>query len=324
MLPHHQAVWIVFLKAETNTSVLILNVVLKPRNTGWHILCVLYRVFTRSFKTNVMKAILKASLVLLLHAPVFIFAQQQDQLQQQQKQPKLTSYDSDGDGIPDSTDQCMLLKGSKDFNGCPYQRKITTIDRDGDGLKDAMDKCPDMFGLKANHGCPDIEKPKNTKERSTIIDESSSLFTTTSSLSTEEDEIFKTTLSHIMTGSIAQLAVEKDELSIASNAEGGIPAASCLPGAKKCYLSNNSKTFYADFGIYTSQETAAAKYYALRKRLNETLRPDEWNGKETETGGYIDKFELTQKVQTTSSPVVTTHVDRMNDTYRVYITVERK
>ncbi|HLP50866.1 MAG TPA: hypothetical protein VK154_08275 [Chitinophagales bacterium] len=271
-----------------------------------------------------MNAKQKVYLFLLLAAPFFAIAQQQDQLKQQQKQPKLSSYDSDGDGIPDSTDQCVLLKGSKDFKGCPYQKKVTTIDRDGDGLKDALDKCPDMFGLETNHGCPETETLKNTKERSTIIDEGSSLFTTTSSLSTEEDEIFKTTLSNIMTGSIAALAVEKDELSIASNTEGGIPAASCLPGAKKCYLSNNSKTFYADFGIYTSQETAAAKYYALRKRLNETLRPDEWNGKETETGGYIDKFELTPKIKTTSSPIVTTHVDRMNDTYRVYITVERE
>lgn len=59
--------------------------------------------------------------------------------------------DSDGDGVPDSRDQCPgTPQGVKvDANGCP-------LDSDGDGVPDYMDKCPNTpqgVAVDAN-GCP--------------------------------------------------------------------------------------------------------------------------------------------------------------------------
>ncbi|HWB65198.1 MAG TPA: hypothetical protein VG603_16905, partial [Chitinophagales bacterium] len=52
---------------------------------------------------------------------------------------KANSYDSDGDGIPDSTDACLLVKGLPQYQGCPYPKNITPTDQDGDGVADAFD-----------------------------------------------------------------------------------------------------------------------------------------------------------------------------------------
>src|SRR4051812_46449874 len=95
-------------------------------------------------KPPMMKTILKIYTILLLAIPFAGMAQQ-------------TSFDSDGDGIPDSIDQCILAKGTAEYKGCPYPKKISVNDRDGDGIKDASDQCPDMFGLTENHGCPTIK-----------------------------------------------------------------------------------------------------------------------------------------------------------------------
>jgi OmpA-OmpF porin, OOP family len=62
--------------------------------------------------------------------------------------------DTDGDGVPDYLDKCPKTKlGMEvDENGCP-------IDTDGDGVPDQMDKCPDTpKGAKVNElGCPDSD-----------------------------------------------------------------------------------------------------------------------------------------------------------------------
>jgi outer membrane protein OmpA-like peptidoglycan-associated protein len=68
-----------------------------------------------------------------------------------------TDKDTDGDGIPDSRDQCLLEPEDKDGylddDGCP------DVDNDGDGIPDDKDKCPnepeDFDGYQDDDGCPD-------------------------------------------------------------------------------------------------------------------------------------------------------------------------
>src|SRR5580693_9439240 len=65
--------------------------------------------------------------------------------------------DTDGDGIPDKADQCVLEPEDKDGylddDGCP------DVDNDGDGIPDSKDQCPnepeDFDGYKDDDGCPD-------------------------------------------------------------------------------------------------------------------------------------------------------------------------
>ncbi len=65
--------------------------------------------------------------------------------------------DTDGDGIPDTVDQCTLEPEDKDGyldqDGCP------DVDNDGDGIPDSKDQCPnepeDFDGYKDDDGCPD-------------------------------------------------------------------------------------------------------------------------------------------------------------------------
>ncbi len=62
----------------------------------------------------------------------------------------LTGPDTDGDGVPDASDACPTVKGSRS-NGCaaPLQS-----DPDGDGVFGAADKCPAANGAGAIDGCP--------------------------------------------------------------------------------------------------------------------------------------------------------------------------
>jgi outer membrane protein OmpA-like peptidoglycan-associated protein len=55
--------------------------------------------------------------------------------------------DIDGDGVPDKVDECPLVFGLAEFNGCP--------DTDGDGVPDKEDRCPYEKGTKQTAGCPD-------------------------------------------------------------------------------------------------------------------------------------------------------------------------
>ncbi|MBN2261942.1 MAG: OmpA family protein [Prolixibacteraceae bacterium] len=57
--------------------------------------------------------------------------------------------DRDNDGIPDYLDDCPEVPGLPEFNGCP--------DRDGDGLPDHIDACPDLPGPHELNGCPDSD-----------------------------------------------------------------------------------------------------------------------------------------------------------------------
>lgn len=62
--------------------------------------------------------------------------------------------DSDGDGIPDSVDQCPTIPGAPP-TGCPA---IPVADADSDGIPDHLDQCPTVPGNTAN-GCPAVAPP---------------------------------------------------------------------------------------------------------------------------------------------------------------------
>jgi outer membrane protein OmpA-like peptidoglycan-associated protein len=72
--------------------------------------------------------------------------------------------DTDGDGIPDVDDQCVVEPEDKDGyldeDGCP------DLDNDLDGIPDAIDKCPneaeDPDGFEDEDGCPDPDNDKDT------------------------------------------------------------------------------------------------------------------------------------------------------------------
>ena len=66
--------------------------------------------------------------------------------------------DRDGDGVPDSEDQCVMTPevrdGIEDEDGCPE------ADDDGDGITLKHDKCPlepeDCDGIEDDDGCPEL------------------------------------------------------------------------------------------------------------------------------------------------------------------------
>ena len=62
---------------------------------------------------------------------------------------KFGAKDTDGDGVYDKDDECIDVKGLKEFKGCP--------DTDGDGIPDKDDACPEEKGTKENKGCPDTD-----------------------------------------------------------------------------------------------------------------------------------------------------------------------
>jgi len=82
--------------------------------------------------------------------------------------PTTTESDLDGDGIPDSIDQCDFqperFNGFQDEDGCPDDDPVGFIqpifpDTDGDGILDIDDLCPtqgEIFnGIEDTDGCPD-------------------------------------------------------------------------------------------------------------------------------------------------------------------------
>ena len=64
--------------------------------------------------------------------------------------------DTDGDGLPDNLDECPLVPGPIANNGCPW------ADGDGDGVADKDDLCPDVAGTIANSGCPEVTEAVRT------------------------------------------------------------------------------------------------------------------------------------------------------------------
>jgi hypothetical protein len=78
-----------------------------------------------------------------------------------------TAPDRDGDGIPDSSDDCISRAGTRSNNGCPEratsepqtsnQPQNNPDDSDGDGTNNSADACPDSGGPDWNAGCPVTE-----------------------------------------------------------------------------------------------------------------------------------------------------------------------
>lgn len=62
---------------------------------------------------------------------------------------KLYKKDFDQDGIKNKNDQCPMVPGLLEFNGCP--------DTDGDGVEDSKDACPEFAGKPELNGCPDSD-----------------------------------------------------------------------------------------------------------------------------------------------------------------------
>lgn len=73
------------------------------------------------------------------------------------------ALDTDGDNIIDLFDKCILLKGTKELEGCPK-------DTDKDGVYDIHDLCPNLAGNKENNGCPTALSKDETIELSTLAD----------------------------------------------------------------------------------------------------------------------------------------------------------
>lgn len=79
--------------------------------------------------------------------------------------------DTDGDGLPDSDDQCPNKKGPRENRGCPTGGSSDndsgsddpvddpTNDSDGDGLSDPDDQCPHAGGPTWTGGCPEDDVP---------------------------------------------------------------------------------------------------------------------------------------------------------------------
>lgn len=78
--------------------------------------------------------------------------------------------DSDGDGVPDHIDGCKDVPGPGEYDGCP--------DRDGDQIPDNVDKCPDEPGAPETEGCPVPEDEQVTLESDRIRIKGNILFET--------------------------------------------------------------------------------------------------------------------------------------------------
>ena len=77
---------------------------------------------------------------------------------------EISDPDTDGDGVLDSQDACVVEPEDKDGylddDGCPE------LDNDLDGIPDVTDKCPnepeDLDGYEDEDGCPDPDNDKDT------------------------------------------------------------------------------------------------------------------------------------------------------------------
>jgi|GEM_PF-5760565 len=79
--------------------------------------------------------------------------------------------DTDGDGLPDTSDRCPNQAGPRTNDGCPVDTDNDDTessrpddippDSDGDGTADPLDACPSRPGDGNNRGCPDGVDPNN-------------------------------------------------------------------------------------------------------------------------------------------------------------------
>jgi len=92
--------------------------------------------------------------------------------------------DTDGDGLPDSDDNCPNKAGSRENRGCPEKNSSDddsgtdkpepvdepTNDSDGDGLSDPDDRCPTEGGPTWTGGCPEDVPPPTVPDPNDIPD----------------------------------------------------------------------------------------------------------------------------------------------------------
>lgn len=77
-----------------------------------------------------------------------------------------STFDTDGDGTPNTNDLCPNDPGPRTNNGCPLPSDNEGThdipdDTDGDGTADPLDACPTVPGDGANSGCPPGTDPNN-------------------------------------------------------------------------------------------------------------------------------------------------------------------
>lgn len=89
--------------------------------------------------------------------------------------------DSDGDGIPDLTDECPYVPGKPEMFGCP--------DSDADGIGDSRDKCPFEAGPASNNGCPEVAKVEEIKKVETPTTTTTTTTTTKPSTTTKSRNV---------------------------------------------------------------------------------------------------------------------------------------
>jgi len=264
---------------------------------------------------NFMKA-LKCILVLAVSVPALAFAQQ------------ATSYDSDGDGVADSLDKCLLVKGSAAFHGCPQDVKVTNDDRDGDGVADIDDKCAFMYGAKENGGCPDLGQLSESLKTEApgnygTFDQKSSAtaFTTSSSTKVIASNEFKEQLAMIISGADNDFS----KLTVEQRRNADAKATTCLKGAKECFVTSGKDVrYFAVIGNYSDIKLALAEFDKTKKDIRVALGEREWSYTEqlvTNKASY-DAWQKAPQGQTTSH--VAAYVKKAdNNTYNVYVVIER-